>query len=169
MFQSVVGDMVLPRALLTKNVPDEYRDDLDFLVSLVDWEANTKANFRAEHFLRPRPVRPVEEMLEAGYVENWIIYRNPLFAATELTVLPGRSVSIRDAGPYGMIMVQGHGTMGVWPVETPTLIRFGELTRDEYFVSARVARDGVSIRNASRTEPLVMLKHFGPGHDGPLD
>jgi hypothetical protein len=169
MFQSVVGDMVLPRSLLTKNVPPECRDDLDFLVSLADWEANTKANFRSEHFLTPRPVRPVEEMREAGYVENWIIYRNKLFAAKELTVLPGRTVTIQEAGPYGMIMVQGHGTMGVWPVETPTMIRFGQLTHDEYFVSAAAAREGVVIRNGSQSEPLVMLKHLGPGHVAPLD
>jgi hypothetical protein len=168
MFQSIVGDMVLPRSLLTKNVPVECREDLDFLVSLIDWDANTKANFREEHFLRPRPVRPLEEMREDGYIENWIIYRNELFAAKELTVLPGRTVRIADPGPYGMITVQGHGTMGVWPIETPVMIRFGQLTDDEYFVSAKAAQEGVVVRNASRTEPLVMLKHFGPGHGAPL-
>jgi hypothetical protein len=49
------------------------------------------------------------------------------------------------------------------PLESPTLIRFGQLTDDEYFVSEAAARDGVTIVNASRTEPLVMLKHIGPG------
>ena len=65
-------------------------------------------------------------------------------------------------------MVQGHGAMGAWPVETQVMIRFGQLTHDEYFVSAQAAREGVTIRNASKTEPLVMLKHFGPGHGAPL-
>ena len=167
MFQSLVGDMVLPRSLLTKNAPPECEHDLDYLVSMIDWEANTKANFRDEHFLLPQPVRPVEEMREAGYVENWIIYRNEFFAAKELTVLPGRTVTIQDPGPYGMIMTQGHGTMGAWPVETPVMLRFGQLTHDEYFVSAQAAREGVMIRNASKTDPLVMLKHFGPGHGAP--
>ena len=60
---------------------------------------------RERHFLTPRPVRPADEMADAGYVENWIIYRNELLAAKELTVMPGRSVTIRDRGPYGMIMV----------------------------------------------------------------
>ena len=48
----------------------------------------------------------------------------------------------RMAGAYGLIMMQGHGTMGTWDIETPTLIRFGQLTHDEYFVSeaARPAR-----------------------------
>ena len=61
-----------------------------------------------------------------------------------------------------MIMMQGHGTMGVWDIETPTLIRFGQLTHDEFFVSEAAAREGVTITNPSPTDPIVMLKHFGP-------
>lgn len=169
MFQSLVSDMPVPWSLVVKSVPPELHHDLDFLVSMVDWEANTKANFREHHFLTPRPVRALQEMENAGYIENWIVYRNEFFAAKELTVLPGRAVTIRDPGPYGMIMVQGHGVMGVWPVETPALIRFGQLTNDEYFVSAKAAQEGVVIRNGSKTDPLVMLKHFGPGHGAPLN
>jgi hypothetical protein len=71
-------------------------------------------------------------------------------------------VVIEDAAAYGMIMMQGHGTMGRWPVETPALIRFGQLTHDEFFVSEGAAKAGVRITNASDSEPLVMLKHFGP-------
>ena len=74
-------------------------------------------------------MKPLAEMESEGYIENWIAYGNPYFAAKELTVLPGRTVTIRDAGPYGLIMLQGHGTMGVWPIETPALIRFGQLTQ----------------------------------------
>jgi hypothetical protein len=47
-------------------------------------------------------------------------------------------------------------------VETPALIRFGQLTHDEYFVSEATAREGVTITNPSKTDPIVMLKHFGP-------
>ena len=101
-------------------------------------------------------------MHDAGYHENWICYRSSDFSAKELTVLPGKTVTIRDGGAYGMIMMQGHGTMGVWPIETPALIRFGQLTHDEYFVSAQAAAEGVRIVNLSPTDPLVMLKHFGP-------
>jgi hypothetical protein len=161
--------MPLPWSLVVKSVPPGLRHDLDYLASMVDWEANTTTNFRERHFLTPRPVRPVDEMADAGYVENWIIYRNELLAAKELTVMPGRSVTIQDRGPYGMIMVQGHGTMGAWPVETPAMIRFGQLTSDEYFVSAKAAQEGVTITNPSASDPLVMLKHFGPGHGAPLD
>ena len=84
------------------------------------------------------------------------------FSAKELTVLPGASVVIKDSAAYGMIMMQGYGKMGVWDIETPALIRFGQLTRDEYFVSEQAAKEGVKIINYSKSDPIVMLKHFGP-------
>ncbi len=62
------------------------------------------------------------------------------------------------------MLVQGHGRLGPWPAESPTLIRYGQLTHDEFFVSEPAARAGIRIVNASPDEPLVMLKHYGPGH-----
>jgi hypothetical protein len=44
------------------------------------------------------------------------------------------------------------------------MIRFGEMTEDELFVTADAAKAGVRIENHSETEPLVLLKHFGPGN-----
>ena len=122
---------------------------------------------------RPHPKLPgtihtaAAEMEAAGYVEKWITYGNPYFAAKELTVLPGRTATIRDAGAYGFITVQGHGTIDKHWVETPALIRFGQLTQDEYFVSAGAAARGVTIHNPSTCDPLVMLKHFGPNRESP--
>ena len=162
MFQSLVNEVPIAWELLVKNVPPENAHDLDYIVSMIDWEANVNPNFKANHFRPPLPVKPVAEMEAEGYVENWISYGNPYFAAKELTVLPGRTVTIRDGGPYGMIMLQGHGTLGVWPIETPALIRFGQLTHDEFFVSYAAAQAGVKITNPSPTDPIVMLKHFGP-------
>jgi hypothetical protein len=49
-------------------------------------------------------------------------------------------------------------------VETPTLIRYGQMTKDELFVSAGAAKAGLKITNASTVQPLVILKHFGPGN-----
>lgn len=162
MFQSLVSEVPIDWELLVKNVPEDKKDDPDFLVTMIDWEANSRPDFKAHYFRPPVPVCPLEEMQEAGYQEMWISYANPFFAAQELTVWPGRTVTIKDDGAYGLIMVQGHGTLGPWPIETPTLIRFGQLTNDEYFVSWQAAREGVRISNPSQTEPIVMLKHFGP-------
>ena len=41
------------------------------------------------------------------------------------------------------------------------MIRFGQLTHDEYFVTEQAARQGVTITNPSKSDPIVMLKHFG--------
>ena len=49
-------------------------------------------------------------------------------------------------------------------METPTLIRYGQMTSDELFVTAEAAANGVAVTNKSATENLVMLKHFGPGN-----
>jgi hypothetical protein len=38
------------------------------------------------------------------------------------------------------------------------------MTQDELFVTADAAREGVRIENPSDTDPLVILKHFGPGN-----
>ena len=104
----------------------------------------------------------MEEMKPEGYIDKWICYRSMAFSAKELTVLPGKAVTVRDSAAYGMIMMQGHGTMGVWDIETPAVIRFGQLTNDEFFVSEAAAREGVRVVNLSSTDPVVMLKHFGP-------
>jgi hypothetical protein len=63
-----------------------------------------------------------------------------------------------------MILTQGYGTVGKHEVETPSLIRYGQMTRDELFVTADIPKNGVLITNRSETEELVMLKHFGPGN-----
>ena len=58
-----------------------------------------------------------------------------------------------------MICLQGFGAFGGQRLETPTLIRYGQLTYDEYFVTETAARQGVAIENHSG-EPLVFLQHF---------
>jgi hypothetical protein len=65
---------------------------------------------------------------------------------------------------YGLIFTQGFGAFGKHRVETPSLIRYGQMTSDELFCSAAAAAEGVRLTNRSATENLVLLKHFGPGN-----
>ena len=123
---------------------------------------NVDPYFMQNRFFEPLPVRPVEEMAEAGYSESWVTYSTQYYSAKELTVFPGRSVTVTDAAAYGLIVTQGRGSIGVWDVHTPAMVRYGEQTADEYFVTAGAAGSGVRITNASPEENLVMLKHFGP-------
>ncbi len=164
MYQSLTGDAIVPEDLLWKDVPKDLRGDLDYLIEIIDWDLNVDPKFGEHRFMRPQPVGPLADMQKAGYVDNWICYRSADFSAKELTVLPGATVKITDAAAYGMVMMQGHGKMGVWDIETPTMLRFGQLSHDEFFVTESAARAGVTITNPSKTDPIVMLKHFGPGN-----
>ena len=47
-------------------------------------------------------------------------------------------------------------------LSSPKLIRFHELTEDEVFVTESAAKAGVTYENTSGTEPLVVLRYFGP-------
>ena len=164
LYESVVAGQVISEELLWKDCPEDCKGDFDYLLEILDWELNVDPDFAAHRCMRPVPVRPIEQMRAGGYVEKWICYRSKDFSAKELTVLPGRTVVIRDSAGYGIIMLQGRGTMGVWEIETSTMIRFGQLTNDEFFVAEQAAQAGVKIANPSATEPIVMLKHFGPNN-----
>ncbi|MFB5947039.1 hypothetical protein [Albibacterium profundi] len=162
MYQSLVNEAIIPEDLLWNGTPAKDRGNFDALVDVIDWELNVDPNMMQNRFMAPKPVKPMDEMQSEGYIENWICYKSSAFSAKELTVLPGATVTIKDSAAYGMIMMQGHGKMGVWNVETPALIRYGQLTNDEFFVSEQAARNGVQITNLSAYDPIVMLKHFGP-------
>ena len=85
-----------------------------------------------------------------------------LFTAKELTVDPGAKATIKDNGAYGLSCVQGIGKINGLALNSPKLIRFHELTEDEYFVTEDGAKAGVTFENTSETEPLVILRYFGP-------
>ncbi len=168
MYQSVLmNGQCLEEDLLWKNSPPEERGNIDYLMDVIDWDANIDPDFHEKRFMKPIPVRPLDEMKKDGYIEEWICYRCPTVSAKRLTVLPGKSVVIKDGAAYGFIAVEGRGTIQGQVIETPTLIRYGEATRDEYFVAHYAAVEGVTITNTSDCEPLVLLKHFSENPDLP--
>ena len=163
MYQSLVEGRYVPWSLLVKDMPKNKHKDLDFIVDQIDWEANVDPNFKDSHYLEPVAVAdaPTE-----GCEDRWIVYGKikgeQLFTAKELTVEPGAKCVVKDNGAYGLICVQGTGTINGQPLISPKLIRFGDLTEDEYFCSEDGAKAGVTFENASQTEPLVCLRYFGP-------
>ena len=164
MFQSEVEGRIIDWSLLVKDVPSESHHDLDYIIGMLDWDANVNPRFGETNKRFPVPVKPFAETEPEGYREQWVTYGTGWYSAKELTVLPKRSVTVKDAAAYGIIMTQGYGKFGSLPVSTPAMIRFGQMTEDEVFVTASAAAAGVRIENHSETEPLVMLKHFGPGN-----
>lgn len=162
MYQSLVEGRGVPWDLLVKDVPAEHHHDLDYLLDMIDWDANTDPQFFEHRHFEPKPVYPVDEMADQGFRESWVVYSTEHYSAKELTVFPGRAVTIKDQAAYGTILVQGSGQFGKHRAETPSLIRYGQMTQDEFFVTADAARNGIVVKNESATEPMVFLKHFGP-------
>jgi hypothetical protein len=162
MYQSLVEGRPVPWSLLVKDMPKEKHQDLDYLVEQLDWEANVNPRFKDSHYLEPIPVA---DSASSGYVDRWVVYGKvggeQLFTAKELTVNPGAKVTIKDKGAYGLITVQGVGKMGHLALQSPAMIRYGELTEDEVFASYSAAREGVVFENTGK-EPLVTLRYFGP-------
>lgn len=156
MYQSVLyGGECVSEDLLWKNTPEEERGNFDYLMDVIDWEANTDPEFKQKHFMKPITISENE-----NYTEEWICYKCKTASAKRLTVKPGKTAVITDEAAYGMILIEGHGKMDGFDIETPTLIRYGELTNDEFFVTDSAAKRGVTITNTSATEPIVILKHF---------
>lgn len=156
MYQSVLyGGHCVPENLLWKNCPEEEQGNFDYLVDVIDWEANVDSDFSKNRYMEPQIV-----FEDDSCKEEWICYKCDTVCAKRLTIYPGKTALIKDAAPYGMILLQGRGTFGVWNIETPTLIRYGELTNDEFFVTDKAANEGIKITNTSSTESIVILKHF---------
>lgn len=166
MYQSVLYfEHAVPEELLWKNCPEDKIGDFDYLIEVIDWEKNMDPNFTINRFMAPKPAGDRDEMLAAGYLDEWICYKCESANAKRLTVMPGKTVTIREKSAYGLVAVQGYGSIGSFPLETPTLIRYGELTNDEYFVTEDAAKNGVTFTNHSTTEPLVILKHSSHNPD----
>jgi hypothetical protein len=160
MFQSLVEGREVPWSLLVKDVPPEKHRDLDFIVGLLDWEKNVDTHFKDHNYLEP-----IDAAKGDGWVDRWIVYGRidgqQLFSARELTVEPGKKCTIKDPGASGWITVQGRGRMGKLALQTPAMIRFGQETEDEVFITHEAATAGVEIEN-NGSEPLVGLRYFGP-------
>src|SRR3954463_13025138 len=163
MYQSLVEGREVPWSLLVKDMPKSKHKDIDFIVDQLAWDKNVDPKFKENHYLEPVPVADTSK---AGYMDRWIVYGKiageQLFTAKELTVDPGVNCTINDNGAYGLICVQGRGRINGAPLNSPKLIRFTELTEDEYFCTEDGAKAGVTFENLSATEPLVVLRYFGP-------
>ena len=166
----------VPDELLWKDVPAEKHGDLDFIVDLVDWERNVDPEFWSHRFTAPVETSASRAEGGHGYVEKWITYRSNAFSAKELTVKPGGSATVSERDAYGMVAVAGLGEINGQHIAAVSSIRYGQLSSDEFFITAGAAANGVAVRNVSPTDDLVILKHFGPGNaelaqdrsDGPL-
>ncbi len=161
-YENIADGEIYPYEFLTENLPPEDQNNLEAVLNLLDWEKNVDPDYRAHYFRRP-----IVRAKNDQYCEKWIVYGNPYIAATELTVYPGQTVTVTDMTAYGCILIQGWGKLQNHDCATATMLRFGSMSQDEFFVSAGRAEQGVTITNNSSCEPLVMLKHFPHRPDVP--
>jgi len=164
MFESWSNNREVGDDLLWKDVPEDHRGDPDFLLEIVDWDENTDATFKKNHFMEPVETGSSRADGSTAYQDKWVVYRSPRFSAKELTVAPGERAVITDADAHGLICTQGTGIINGSELASPSMIRYGALTHDEYFVSHDAATSGIEYVNMSSSEPLVVLRHFGPGN-----
>ena len=105
----------MPWSLLVKDVPPEHHHDLDYIIGMLDWEENVDPEFGEA---QPAPSRAgARRGGDGGGRLPRVVDRltaTAHFSAKELTVLPGRSVVIRDAAAYGVILTEGRGALGGW-------------------------------------------------------
>ena len=154
-YENITDGEIYDYKFLCENCPDDKMRDIDYIMSLMDWDANVDPHYKNTYF---RPPVVIEE--NDGYVQKQVAYGNDYIAARELTVFPGKTVTVKDGFAYGLIITQGFGKVGNYDCSTACMLRVGGTSQDEFFVSERTATDGLTITNRSDSEPLVMLKHY---------
>ena len=162
MFQNIVEGRYVPWSLLVKDMPKEKHQDLDFIIGQLDWEKNVDTHFKEHNYLEPIVDKKTSG---TGYTDKWIVYGlvdgEQLFSAKELTLDPGAKCTIKDPGASGWITVQGKGRIGKLNLQTPAMIRFGQETEDEVFISTKPPPPASRSKTpaASRSSGL---RYFGP-------
>lgn len=154
--ENVTMGEVNPHNLLTDCQTPEDKDNIDALFNQIDWEESTRPDYKETYFRAPK----IRETDQSGLVEKWVAYANEWVAAKEITVAPNSSVIIKDSACYTALVVQGHGSFGVYECAAPELLRFEDISGDEFFVSENAAKAGIKITNTGSFEPLVILQNF---------
>lgn len=153
-FENVADEETFDYSFLAENCPEDKQLDLDYIMSLLDWDKNVDPHYRDHYFRPPVVLRETED-----YVEKEVVYGNDYLYAKELTIYPGKEITIQDPTSYGVILTQGYGMLGQHHCAAASMLRFGQFSEDEFFISGDAAEKGVVIKNLSAYEPLVMLKH----------
>ena len=91
----------------------EYHKDLDYIVDMLDWDANVNPNFGADNQRFPKPVQAVRGrprttgyQRAVGLLRHRLVFREGADRASR----SGR-VTIKDSAAYGIILTQGYGTL----------------------------------------------------------
>ena len=128
--------------MLTDCIPDEEKNDLEAIFAQIDWAESTRTDYKEKYYRAPKVLSAEQK----GLSEKWVAYANEWVAAKEVTVQPGAEVVLKDSACYCALVVQGFGTFGKFACEAPGLLRFGQNSGDEFFVSNAAAVKGIKIK-----------------------
>lgn len=142
--------------MLTDCCPEDKKKDIDYIFSQIDWEQSTEVHYKEKYFREPKEISATQK----GLTEKWVAYANEFVAAKEVTVAPGAKIVLKDEACYCAVLTQGHGKFGEFDCEAPTMLRFGQASGDEFFISEKAAQKGITIENRSKFENLVVLQNF---------
>lgn len=154
-FENVTANIVNPITRLYEDLPENEREDVENALDVLDLEENTNPNYKKDNF-RPAIIKREND----NHIEKWIMYNNPYFSAKEIIVKPKKEFLLKEKTAFGLVATQGHGKINNKDLEAPQLIRLGQNTNDEYFVSYEAANKGVLFKNESSIEDLTILLHF---------
>ena len=69
MYQSLVEGREVPWSLCVKDVPEDKKYDLDYIIDQLDWEKNVDTHFKEHNYLEP-----IVAGQGTGWVDKWIVY-----------------------------------------------------------------------------------------------
>lgn len=154
--ENVTMGEINPSNMLTDCIPEKDKDNLEKIFETIDWEESLRTDYKETYFRKPLERAGDQD----GLSEKWIAYGNEWIAAKEVTLEPGCKAVLTDSTCYCALLVQGHGSFGGMECEAPQMLRFGQFSADEFFVSEESAIKGIEIVNESNYEPLVILQNF---------
>jgi hypothetical protein len=162
MLQAKVGDIMISKELLFKDVRNEDRERYGerIILEMIDWETSGDPDFYRN---RHTPPRLIESSVRGKCREYWIFYNSTKFSGKMVTVWPGETYEMKDAGVYSLLVWRGAGLIGGVEVEA------GNFDTDELLVIHDRAVDGVRVTN-SGTDELEIFTFFGPDirHNVPM-
>ncbi|MCU6734402.1 hypothetical protein [Diplocloster agilis] len=154
--ENITMGEVNPPHMLTDCQPDSEKGKIDALFAQIDWAESTRPDYKETYFRPPLTLMGSQP----GLMQEWVAYANEWIAAKKVTVKPGAAVTLQDEACYCALVIQGHGSFGTFECEAPELLRWNDLSADEFFVSEAAAKRGVKIVNTSSYSPLVILQNF---------
>jgi len=154
MLQAKVGDRIIPKELLFKDVRREDKEKYGekIILEMIDWETSGDPYFYEN---RHTPPLLKTDFDGEGANEYWIYYNTHLFSGTKLIVDPGKTIIVKDKGVYNFLVWKGSGTIAGSDFSA------NDFDRDEAVVCHDAAVSGITVSNTGNV-PFVIFKFFGP-------